>query len=72
MMKVQMQLGDLWVGEVDVSNPDAAERQADEQIGDDDSLLRAAAVAWSAVTHQAVFVVGGRRYSASECAEWWA
>ena len=64
--------GRVTVGHVDVGQPDECEREADEWTGDDDSSLRAAAVAWEAVTRNGVFTVNGKTYEASECADWWA
>lgn len=73
-MQVRVTLGggQVIVGDVDVDGPDAAEVEADQATGDGDSGLRAAAVAWNAITRNGVFTVGGHAYEASECAEWWA
>jgi hypothetical protein len=73
-MRVTIALGggQVTVGHVDVDGPDAAEVEADQATGDSDSGLRAAAVAWNAITRNGVFTVGGRSYDATECAEWWA
>ena len=64
--------GQVIVGHVEVDQPDPLEAEADEYIGDGDSSLRAAAVAWNAISRNGVFTVNGRSYDASDCAEWWA
>ena len=51
---------------------DQAESIADAMAGDDDSTLRAAAVAWNTIGREAVFTANGVSHSAAECTEWWA
>lgn len=57
--------GEVIVGSVEVDH-DGPEESAE------DTAARAAAVAWNALTRNSVFTVNGRRYTARECAEWWA
>ena len=51
---------------------DQAESIADAMAGDDDSTLRAGAVAWNTIGREAVFTANGVSHSAAECTEWWA
>ncbi len=51
---------------------DPREIEADKEMGDDDSSLRDAAVAWAALKNDATYTVNGTTYTASDCAEWWA
>jgi hypothetical protein len=74
-MQVEVALGggEVAVGQIEVdAGVEPAEIAADRAMGDDDSSLRAAAVAWNALARNGVFTVNGHQYSATECAEWWA
>jgi hypothetical protein len=63
--------GRVLIGSVEIDQADAAETEADEEMGEDGSA-RAAAVAWNAVTRNGVFTVNGQNFTAAQCAEWWA
>jgi hypothetical protein len=65
-MRVAVSLGTVPVGSIEVKVSDGpAERPADREF-------QAAAMAWDAITRNGVFTVDGKRFTAAECAEWWA